>query len=375
MKHRRTVKSFLRRIAVRRLKKSRETVLLALGMLFSVLLVSFFLFFTDTVKGESNVLAQGLPHIEFVRSVADGMSLAATLLSIATLMTMRTWAKLSTEASAGTMAVLNSMGATASQRRYLLLTELSMQYLPSLLVGTTLGAVGGLWMSVSLLGEAVDTTANITGYVLLWLTILLVSGGLLVLCYTLPNIRIKGLTPSATESLRRRGRVVSTEAHGYRKSKTYQRKSLLKRLATKSVDFYKARYGSMALSLAVSAFYPLLAILLMYHLMDASVMMDTNPFDFADTADAVAASVVGLLTIIAAGFLLLTAQGVWGGVLLVRTQLEQRRSAGRAYLSMGMTERDIRRVMLLELRSLFLRSGLYLLLFLLIANFSFSQII
>lgn len=375
MKRSHTDRSLLRRIAVRRLKKSRETVLLALGMLFSVLLVSFFLFFTVTVKGESNILAQGLPHVKFVRSVADGMSLAATLLSIATLMTMRTWAKLSTEASAGTMAVLHSMGATASQRRYLLLTELSMQYLPSLLIGTTVGAVGGLWMSGSLLDGAVDITANAAGYVLLWLTILLVSGGLLVLCYTLPHIRIKGLTPSAIERLRRRGRSVSTEVHSYRQSKTYRHQSLLKRLATKSVDFYKARYGSLALSLAVSAFYPLLAILLMYHLMNASVMMDTNPFDLADTADAVAASVTGLLAIIAAGFLLLTAQGVWGGVLLIRTQLEQRKPAGRAYLSMGMTERDFRRVMLLEMRSMLLRSALYLLLFLLIANFCFSQII
>ena len=375
MKRRHADRSLLRRIAVRRLKKSRETVLLALGMLFSVLLISFFLFFTVTVKGESNILAQGLPHVKFVRSVADGMSLAATLLSIATLMTMRTWAKLSTEASAGTVAVLHSMGATASQRRYLLLTELSMQYLPSLLIGTTVGAVGGLWMSGSLLGGAVDVTASAPAYALLWLAILLVSGGLLVLCYTLPHIRIKGLSPSATESLRRRGRSVSTEVHSYRQSKTYRHQSLLKRLATKSVDFYKARYGSLSMSLAVSAFYPLLAILLMYHLMDASVMMDTNPFDFADTSDAVAASVTGLLTIIAAGFLLLTAQGVWGGVLLIRTQLEQRKPAGRAYLSMGMTERDFRRVMLLEMRSLLLRSALYLLLFLLIANFCFSQII
>ena len=61
MKRSHTDRSLLRRIAVRRLKKSRETVLLALGMLFSVLLVSFFLFFTVTVKGESNILAQGLP--------------------------------------------------------------------------------------------------------------------------------------------------------------------------------------------------------------------------------------------------------------------------------------------------------------------------
>lgn len=374
MKRRHTYMPLLRRIAVRRLKKSRETVLLALGMLFSVLLVSFFLFFTVTVKGESDALAQGLPHIKFVRSVADGMSVAAALLSVATLMTMRTWAKLSMEASAGTVAVLNSMGATAAQRRYLLLTELSMQYLPSLLVGTTLGGACGLWMGDSLLGGSVDVTANAPAYALLWLAILLVSGGLLVLCYTIPHVRIKGLTPSATESLRRRGRSVSTEVHGYRQSKTYRRQSLLKRLATKSVDFYKARYGSLAVSLAVSVFYPLLAVLLMYHLMGASVILDNNPFDFADTADAVAASVTGLLTVIAVGFLLLTAQGVWGGILLIRAQLEQRKLAGRAYLSMGMTERDFRRVMLLEMRVLLLRSFLYLFLFTLIANFCFLRI-
>lgn len=368
----RKTKSLLRRMAVRRLKNSKETVLLACGMLFSVLLISFFLFFTVTVKGAEMALVQGLPHGTFVRKVADGMHVAAILLSAATLLTMRTWAGLSAEAFAGTTAVLQSIGATASQQRYWLFTLLGIQYFPALLAGVSLGSVCGIGMSRALLGGDVSIAQRVPVYLLLWAAILLVSGGLLVLCYMLPRVQIRKLTPSTAERLRRRGRSVSAEAHGYRNSKTYKQKSLLKRLASKSVDFYKARYGSLAISLAVSVFYPLLAGLLMYHLLGASVVLDTNQFDGVDTASVVMDSVRSLLAVIALGFLLLTVQGLWSGGLLIRTQLEQRKKTGRAYLSMGMTEGDFRRVMLLELKSLLLKGSLYLLFMFLTANFSFS---
>ncbi len=372
---RRRDKVLLRRIAVRRLKQSRETVLLALGMLFSCLLVAFFLFFTVTVREGTTALTAGLPHIGFVRAASDGMNTAALLLTLATVLSIRTWAGLSTDASAQTVAVLHSMGATAAQRRYLLWTELSMQYLPALAVGTTLGALGGIMTAGGLIDRSSEVISERGAvYALLWAAILLGGLGLLALCYTIPHIRIKRLTPSVTESLRRRGKSVSTEQHSYRQSKTYRQKSLLARLAGKSVDFYKARYRSLALSLAVSVFYPMLAVLLLYHLMGASVVLDTNPFDGTDTMGAVTGSVLGLLAVIGLGFLLLTAQGIWGGSLLIRTQLKQRRQTGRAYLAMGMTERDFRRVTVLELRSLLLRSGLYLLLFVLIANFCFLRI-
>ncbi len=367
-------KALLTRIAIRRLKRSRETVPLALGMLFSVLLISFFLFFALTVSEGRAALVEGLPHTTFVRSMADGMRMAATILSVATLLTMRTWARLSVEASAPTVSILHSLGAKSTQRWYLLGKELSMQYLPSLLTGMTLGAVSGILIGRTWTGSGTVGADTVLTYVFLWLAILAVSGILLVLCYAIPHIRIKRVTLSATESLRRRGQSVSTESHSYRHSNTYKRQSLLKRLATKSVDFYKARYKSLAVSLAVSVFYPLLALLLIYHLMGASVILDTNPFDTADTTGAVASSVMGLLSVIVMGFLLLTAQGVWSGILLIRTQLEQRRLAGRAYLPMGMTERDFRRVMGLEIRSLLLRCSLYLCLFILIANFCFTQI-
>lgn len=373
---RRRDRLLLRKIASRRLKSSKETVLLAVGMLFSLMLVSFFLFFTMTVKAGTSALAGGLPHSSFVKAVSNGMETAAALLSVATVLSVRTWAGLSRDASAQTVAVLHSMGATSAQQRYLLLTELSMQYLPAMLVGITVGAVGGIGLSLALIGTGViggEPFAWVLAYILLWLAILLVSGGLLVLCYTLPHLRLRRRTPSATESLRRKGQSVSAETHSYRQSKTYQKQSLLKRLAGKSVDFYKARYTSLALSLSVSGFYPVLALLLIYHLMGASVLMDTNPFDGVDTTEAVAGSVAGLMAVIAVGFLLLTAQGVWGGILLIRAQLAQRRQTGRVYLSMGMTEEDFRRVMRLELGSLLLRSLLYLFLLILIANFFFLR--
>lgn len=368
-------KKILRLIALRRLKASRETVPLALGMLFSLLLLSFFGFFTVTVQGELATLANGLPHVAFVRRVADYMRVAAGLLAVATFLTVRTWAKLSSEASGKTAAILNSLGATSAQRRYVRRVELTAQYGAALLVGTTAGAVGGIAVAQNFLENTVDVREKLPIYVILWITVLTASAGVTALCYTLPQISLRRFAPTATERLRRGGQAVSAEAHGYRSSQTFRRQSLLKRLAAKSVDFYKIRYQSLATSLAVSVFYPLLAGLLIFHLLGETVVADTNPYDGIDTAAAVADSIRGLLGMIAVGFLLLTAQGVWSAILLIRAQIAHRKQVGRAYLAMGMTEREFRRVMLLELRVVLLRGSICLLLLFLIANFLFLRII
>ena len=368
-------KKILRLIALRRLKASRETVPLALGMLFSLLLLSFFGFFTVTVQGELAALANGLPHVAFVRRVADYMRVAAGLLAVATFLTVRTWAKLSSEASGKTAAILNSLGTTSAQRRYVRRVELIVQYGAALLVGTTAGAVGGIAVAQNFLENTVDVREKLPIYVILWITVLTASAGVTVLCYTLPQISLRRFAPTATERLRRGGQAVSAEAHGYRSSQTFKRQSLLKRLAAKSVDFYKIRYQSLATSLAVSVFYPLLAGLLIFHLLGETVVADTNPYDGIATAAAVADSIRGLLGMIAVGFLLLTAQGVWSAILLIRAQIAHRKQVGRAYLAMGMTEREFRRVMLLELRVVLLRGSICLLLLFLIANFLFLRII
>ena len=368
-------KKILRLIALRRLKASRETVPLALGMLFSLLLLSFFGFFTVTVQGELAALANGLPHVAFVRRVADYLRVAAGLLAVATFLTVRTWAKLSSEASGKTAAILNSLGATSAQRRYVRRVELTAQYGAALLVGTTAGAVGGIAVAQNFLENTVDVREKLPIYVILWITVLTASAGVTALCYTLPQISLRRFAPTATERLRRGGQAVSAEAHGYRSSQTFKRQSLLKRLAAKSVDFYKIRYQSLATSLAVSVFYPLLAGLLIFHLLGETVVADTNPYDGIDTAAAVADSIRGLLGMIAVGFLLLTAQGVWSAILLIRAQIAHRKQVGRAYLAMGMTEREFRRVMLLELRVVLLRGSICLLLLFLIANFLFLRII
>ena len=367
-------KSLLRRMATRRLKQSRETVPLALGMFFSILIMTFFLFFTVTVKEEVTALASGLPHVAFLRRVADGMSMAAGLLALATLLNLRVWAKLGNEASAGTVAVLNSLGAKPSQRWYVLWVELLYQYGVSLLAGVTAGSIGGIAVAYSFLGKAADVAEKIPTYTILWSVILALSCGMVMLCYAAPQMTPKRRSPTAVEGLRRKGREVSAQPHGYRASNTFKRQSVLKRLAAKSIDFYKTRYRGLAISLAVSVFYPILAALLIRHLLSATVVLDTNPFDGVDTSAAVEASVRMLLSMTAVGFLLLTAQGVWSGILLARAQAEQRKQTGHAYVAMGMSERDFRRVVSLEWRSLLLRSGIYLLLLFLLGNFSFSFI-
>ncbi len=367
-------KSLLRRIAVRRIKKSRETIFLMIGMLLSMLMISFFLFFTVTVMERSTGLSTGLPHRDFINTVTTGLTVAVVLLSVTALLTACTWAGLSEESSAQNMVILHSVGATNAQRRWLMGKELSMLYFPPLLLGTTVGGVLGAMSGIDFVGTAVGVVEPLP-YALLWVAVLIVSGSMIWLCYTIPKLRIKRVTPSVAESLKRKGRAVFVETHGYRQSKTFREQTMLKRLASKSVDFYKARYNRLSISLAISVFYPILAILLFYRLIELPVTVDNNPFDMVGTSQAVMDSVNRLLTMIGMGFLFLTVQGVWGAILLIRTQFEHRKMAGRAYLSMGMTERDFRRIMRLEIRSLCIRSTVYLLFLVLIANFSFEWLI
>ena len=131
---------------------------------------------------------------------------------------------------------------------------------------------------------------------------------------------------------------------------------MLKRLAKKSIDYYGTVYNKIALSFASSVMYPLLAILLFWNIGNADIVLDTNPYDGIDTTAAVLAVVDKILVFLGLCFLVLTFVGIMQAVFMARMQILARKESAHIYLSIGMPETDIQKMIRLEIKSVLFRS-------------------
>ena len=174
------------------------------------------------------------------------------------------------------------------------------------------------------------------------------------LCYLLPNISFK--RRSVIQSVKKQNTEASELRHGYRQSYTFRSQSLLKRLAKKSIDYYGTVYNKIALSFASSIMYPLLAILLFWNIGNADIVLDTNPYDGIDTTAAVLAVVDKILVFLGLCFLVLTFVGIMQAVFMARMQIFARKESAHIYLSIGMPETDIQKMIRLEIKSVLFRS-------------------
>ena len=208
-------------------------------------------------------------------------------------------------------------------------------------------------------GGSEIATSSYLSYVLFAL-VLVIAGMLLIsLCYLLPNISFK--RRSVIQSVKKQNTEASEQRHGYRQSYTFRSQSLLKCLAKKSIDYYGTVYNKIALSFASAAMYPLLAILLFWNIGNADIVLDTNPYDGIDTTAAVLAVVDKILVFLGLCFLVLIVVGIMQAVFMARMQFLVRKESANIYLSIGMPEPDIKKMILLEMRSVLLKSIVWIL--------------
>lgn len=347
------------KITLRKIRKnSRKSIFLTVAVLFSMLMISFFIFFELQTLAAQIPAYKGLPFTEFINKVRMSMSITVVTLVVITFLTVRTYCSMRNEENKEALAVLTSVGATNFQKRKLIATEVVILYLPPTLIGVCLGMIPGVLLGNLFAGGSEIATSSYFSYALFAL-VLVIAGMLLIsLCYLIPNISFK--RKSVIQSVKRQNTKAEKQRHGYRQSYTFRSQSLLKRLAKKSIDYYGTVYNKIALSFASSAMYPLLAVLLFWSIGNTEIVLDINPYDEIDTTAAVLAVVDKFLVFLGLCFSVLTFVGIIQAVFMARMQILSRKESAHIYLSIGMPETDIKKMIRLEIRSVLLRAFFYL---------------
>ena len=350
------------KIALRRIKKnSRKSIFLTVAVLFSMLMISFFIFFELQTLAVQNPAYKGLPFTEFMNKVRMSMNVTVVTLVIITFLTVRTYCSMRSEENKEALAVLTSVGATNLQKRKLIAAEIAILYLLPTLMGVCLGMIPGVSLGSLFAGGSEISASSYIIHALLAL-VLVIAGMLLIsLCYLFPNISFK--RKSVIQSVKKQNAEASEQRYGYRQSNTFRSQSLLKRLAKKSIEYYKAVYNKIALTFASSAMYPLLAILLFWNIANTDIVLDTNPYDGLDTTAAVLAVIDKIIVFMGLCFLALTCVGIMQAIFMARMQFLARKESAHIYLSIGMPETDIKKMIWLELRSVLLKSFVWILAF------------
>lgn len=359
------------RIAIRRIKQNLIKSLLCMAAVcFSMLVISFFCFFERQALSTENGAYRALPFGKFVISLRLCMNITVVFLIMITFLTVRIYCRMRSEENARTLAVLTSVGATAKQRRAFVMTELLILYAFPIIVGVLAGCVFG-----TLAGGRFPMASNAGASDLLeasLMAVLLIAAGILFvyLANILPTLSLK--KKSVISCVNRQNQKAMEEKHSYRKSQTFQAQSVLKRLAKKSVDYYDKIYNGIALSFALSALYPILGVLMFSYIGKSDVVIDTNPYDGVDTSVAVFSVLEPLGGFLVVCFLILTVVGVLQAVMMVRSQILSRKKSAQVYLSIGMPNADIKRLIRYELRSVLLRTAVLLLVGVILINGCFE---
>lgn len=359
------------KIALRRISRNwRKSLLPALALTFSMTMISFIIFFeVQTLLIPSS--ADSLPFGKFLSDVRICMSTTATVLTLITFLTVRVHSSMKRNDLTHTLGVLTSIGATSKQKNRLLLLDMMLLSAPPVVLGVSLGILPGIALGNSFLGTLDASDSYLVLYTALALLIAAVGILLISLCNFLPGITLK--KRAVIGAVKKQNAKASEERHGYRQSQTFRNQSLLGRLAKKSIEYHAKTYNGIALSFASAAVYPILIILIFYHIGSTEVVLDENPFDGIDTAAAVLETTDSILLFLGGCFLALTCIGLMQAFLMARIQITARKESARAYLSIGMTEADVKKMISLELRNVFSKAFVILLFGTLVINFYFKM--
>lgn len=364
------------KIALRRIKNAPgHSLLIFLSLLFSVMLITCFTFFAvESVLREDPTISS-LPMGIFLSRVRQAMYTAILFLVLTAAVTLRMQSNLRRRQNTPVLAVLTSVGATAKQRRGLVTAELRLVCYPAVLAGSLLGAPTGIFFARHFPGGAqgrFSSGETFLIYLALWFIVVLLGILLVTLCVCIPEL---GAERSTAIGRIRGQSAASAERHGYRQSKTFREQSVLHRLAKKCADYHRAAYRKIAVSFSVSAFYPILALLLTARILGSDVTLDANPYDGIDTAGAVMSVVRTLLLFLGGNFAVLTVFGAVGGVLMTRLQYADRTAAKPAYLAVGLTETDFRALLRREIATVTLRTLVFLLIWSMTASAVFAMVL
>ena len=361
------------KIAVRRLKANKaKNTALAVSVLFSMMLVSFFLAFEMQILLYPNPEHEALPFGEFMAKVSLYMNLSIIVLVLITLLMIQIHCRMRMEENEQLRSMLTSVGAESKDLRQIVKTDIRILYLPAVLLGTILGILPGAWMGLKFTGMEQVQKPELLPLTLLFAAVVLLGIFFILLCNYLPEIRLK--RKSVIQSVKKQNQNANEQTHGYRQSKTFRSQSLLKRLAQKSIDYHGKIYTRIMLMFASSAVYPLLAVLLLWNIGKESVVVDANPYDGTDTITPVLEIVGGLLWFLIICFSVLTCISFMQAILIARMQTAERKRSANVYRMIGMVPEDINRMIRKELFGVVIRTFVLFILAAVTLNACFAMI-
>lgn len=362
------------KIAFRRLRKNfGKNFFLELAIFISVLMISFFIFFEVQTLITRNPAYSDLPFYEFMDVVRGCMLVAIGVLVVITFVMIRTYCSMKNNDNTETLAILTSVGATSSQKKKLMKVEMWILYVFPTILGTLAGIMPGVIAGNAFQGLEITSNYNYFLYAAIVVAIIVIGLILIRLCYVIPNIHFK--KRSVIESVKKQNQEASETTHGYRNSETFRSQALISRLSQKSSDYYKKEYNNIALSFASSILYPVLAILLLWHISRTDIVLDINPYDMVDTSAAVWNVVMNIIMFLGGCFAVLTAIGITQSVIMSKMQMAARKQTTKVYAAIGMTDKDIKKMMKMELKSVILKSFVIVIFATLIINYCFVSIL
>lgn len=358
------------KISIRKLKSNKvRSAVSAISVLFSMLLISFFAAFEFEVLMYNNPEYEALPFTEFMAKVSVYINISIAVLLIITILTVRTHCVIRNEENKQILGVLTSIGASRAQKTRLILTDILVLHLPSVFIGVITGVLSGATVGIKFNGLSYSVADDLTALLLFMLLITLFSIVLILLCSFLPAIGMK--RTAIIQSVKKQNSEAAEQTHGYRKSNTYRSQKLMKRLAQKSIDYYARTYNMIAITFASSAVYPILAVMLFCNIANESFVADDNPYDGVDTIASTSEIVGGILAFLSCCFLVLTCIGIIQAVLMSRIQITARKRSAQAYLAIGMTADDVKKLIGMELRGVGMRTLVILIFAVMILNTCF----
>lgn len=362
------------KIAFRRLRKNfSKNFFLEFAIFISVLMISFFIFFEVQTLITRNPAYADLPFYEFMDVVRGCMLVAIGVLVVITFIMICTYCSMKNNDNTETLAILTSVGATSSQKKKLMKVEMWMLYVIPTILGTFAGVFPGVITGNVFQGLEITSNYNYFLYTAIVCAIIIISLILIRLCYVIPNIHFKKC--SVIQSVKKQNQEASETTHGYRNSETFRSQALISRLSQKSSDYYKKEYNNIALSFASSILYPVLAILLLWHISRTDIVLDINPYDMFDTSAEVWNVVMNIIMFLGGCFAILTAIGITQSVIMSKMQMAARKQTTKVYAAIGMTDKDIKKMMRQELKSVVLKSIVIVVFATLIINYCFVSIL
>ena len=342
------MRASLRLARARMSSRKGELLLTSSAALVSSFVISALLTVLVNFDALSRTLgAGGLPLVGFYKkyfSYVRGLLIIVALLS---LISVAINASMRRERSGRFYAAAFSLGATSLQRRYVAFAESVAEYLLPCIIGGGVGAARAYFLCLGLIGDG----AVFASYVPLLVCFIcyLVSA-----FFARPPRFDRGRSP--IEMLREHNTEEVSVTHGWRSSHTFRSLPVERRLAKKSVDYYKKINGRIALMLAGCVMYFVTAIYFLYLVGSLDVVMDSSPHDGVDTTATVATALYSSVGIF------LFALAVLGGItaaqtaLLIRAKRRDRERSMSICRSVGMTEKQVSRVLKYETRETALRA-------------------